>query len=106
MDVGAAGGSSGVWRHYPVSVEPGNIVRIEWRAVPSVQDFLGHIALRVRMAARTESTTDTLHAPDDAALRELARRGDILELTRAIRVRDGGTLSDARVKAEQLIAEG
>lgn len=105
LDIAGPSGNRGVWRHYPVSVEPGNIVRIEWRARPSVSDFLEYLAVRVRMADRVESTTDTLHAPANDALREMARRGDILELTRAIRACDGGSLYDARKKAEQLIAE-
>lgn len=94
------------WRHYPVSVEPEQIVRVEWRARPSVTDFLEHIAVRVRMADPAESTTDAVHAPDDDALRELARRGDIMTLTSAIHARDQGTLAEAQAAAERMIAEG
>jgi hypothetical protein len=99
-------GSRTIWRHYPVSIEPGNVVRVEWRARPAVDDFLSYLGAHARIGEGTDSASDLRVNADDASLRELARRGEVMELVRVIHVRDGGSLAAARERAERMIVEG
>ncbi len=92
------------WGHFPVSLEPDNVLRIEWRARPGAAAFLEVLAGHgVAVEAAKSSSADLVDSPDDTALRELARRGDLFGLVRALRQGSDMSLEDARAKAEALI---
>lgn len=93
------------WGHFPVSLEPDNVLRIEWRARPGAAAFLEFLARHgVFVAAAKKSSADLVEHPDDAALqRELARRGDVIGLIRVLRRNPDLSLEDAKAKAEALI---
>ena len=74
------------WRHFPVSVEPGNVVRIEWRARPGTRAFLDVLQQHgVAIDAARAGTLDLTREADDAHLQELARSGDRMALIRVLR---------------------
>lgn len=94
------------FRHFPVTVEPGHVVRIEWRARPSLTDLLQHVGAFARIGAPVALTSDLRRHADDDTLRDFARQGDVIALTVAIRQRRGGTLAEARARAERYLADG
>ncbi len=92
------------WGHFPVSLEPENVLRIEWRARPGAKVFLEFLGRHgVAVAAAKKSSANLVDSPDDTALRELARRGDLFGLVRALRQGSDMSLEDAKAKAEALI---
>lgn len=93
------------WGHFPVSVEPGNVLRIEWRARPGIGALLELLNARgIPLGAAADSEADLHATASEADLAELARRGDLMTLIRVLRVREALTLADARDKAKALIA--
>ena len=93
------------WGHFPVSVEPGNVLRIEWRARPGVGTLLEQLNARgIPLGAAADSEADLHATASEADVAELARRGDLMTLIRVLRVREALTLADARDKAKALIA--
>jgi len=101
----SAGGSK-TWRHFPVSVEPGNVLRIEWRARPGAAAFVESLAAHgVQIRAPAATTADLRKAPTEEQVRELARRGQLIDLIRVLRYNSDLTLVQARTEAERLIAE-
>lgn len=93
------------WRHFPVSVEAGNVVRVEWRALPGAAAFVECLAAHgVLIAEAATTTTDLRNAPDEDQLQELARRGQTLDLIRVLRFNSNMTLTEAKAEAERLIA--
>jgi len=103
---GRSGRGTKVWRHFPVSVEPGNIVRIEWRARPSATAFTEELAGRgVNVQSQTKTKRDLRNNPGAEQILELARRGQVIDLIRVLRVNGDMTLAQAKSEAERLIAE-
>jgi len=94
------------WGHFPVSLEPDNVLRIEWRARPGAKVFLEVLGRHgVAVAAAKKTSADLVDGPDDddALLRELARRGDLFGLIRTLRRGSDMSLEEARAKAKALI---
>lgn len=103
---GRSPGGSKTWQHFPVSVEPGNVLRIEWRARPGAAAFIQCLAAHgVQIRAPAATRADLRKAPDDEQVRELARRGQVLDLIRVLRYNSDMTLVQAKTEAERLIAE-
>src|SRR5690349_7433216 len=73
-------GGTTIWRHFPVSIEPGDILRIEWRARPHAAAFLDALAAHGVAIETRLSTTADVRRPDREQLEELARRGNMIEL--------------------------
>lgn len=97
----------GMWGDVPVSLEEGSVLRIRWRAWPRAARFVAELAaLGVSSADARQDELD-LHAhPTDAALRELARTGDLFGLVRTLRAHDRTlSLADAKARATALIVE-
>jgi hypothetical protein len=95
-----------IWRHFPVSVEPGKVVRVEWRARPGAAAFAECLAARgVTIEAPRSSTADLSKNASEAQLLELARQGDVIQLIRVLRHDGAMTLVQAKTEAERLIAE-
>ena len=96
-----------IWRHFPVSVEPGDVLRIEWRARPSATVFMECLATYgVKIEAQVATTADLGQNPSQERIHELARRGDVIELVRVLRHNSDMTLTEARAEAERLITQG
>lgn len=92
------------WGHFPLSLEPDNVLRIEWRARPGAKAFLEVLARHgIAVEAAKASSADLADSPDDAALRELARRGDLFGLIRTLRRGSDMSLEEASAKAKALI---
>jgi hypothetical protein len=96
-----------IWRHFPVSLEPGNVVRVEWRARPGIAALAECLAAHgVTIEAPRSSKADLSRNASEAQLLELARRGEVIQLIRVLRHDDRAmTLVRAKTKAERLIAE-
>lgn len=85
------------WRHFPVSVEPGNILRIEWRARPGAGRFTECLATHgVNIGVPAATTADLGKNPSETQVRELARRGQTIELIRVLRYNGKMTLDRQR----------
>ncbi len=99
-------GWKGMWGDVPVSVEDGSVLRIRWRAWPTAAGFVAELGARgVTIAASSTDELDLHGPPSDAALRELARTGDVFGLVRTLRAHDRGlSLADAKARATALIA--
>jgi hypothetical protein len=99
-------GWKGMWGDVPVSVEDGSVLRVRWRAWPRADGFVA--ALSQHGVASTAARTDEIdlhEALSDAALRELARSGDLFGLVRSLRAHDHHlSLADAKARAAALIA--
>ena len=94
------------WRHFPLSVEPENILRIEWRARPSTRAFTEELAGHgVTVTSQTKTEADLVNNPSEEQIRELARRGQVIDLIRVLRVNGDMTLAQAKNEAERMIAE-
>lgn len=94
------------WVHFPVSLETGNTLRIEWQARPRMQVFLELLRQHhVSIETMTRTTADLSRRHDDSTLNELARRGDTMALIRVLRHDDGLSLEQAKTKAEALVAD-
>ncbi|MBI4984097.1 MAG: hypothetical protein HZC24_01790 [Rhodocyclales bacterium] len=95
------------WGHYPVSLEPENVLRIEWRARPRIAAIIELLRnAGVRIAGEATTKNDMLRDATDADLAELARRGDLMGLIRVLRVKDEElSLEAARARAKLLIAD-
>jgi hypothetical protein len=92
------------WVDFPVTVEPGRVLRIEWRGRRKAREFLDRLATRgVVIEDVRKSTIDLTDAPSDEDLQELARRGDSMGIVRSLRSRGKMSLADAKAKAEDLI---
>lgn len=103
---GGAARKRSTWRHFPLSVEPGNVLRIEWRARPRMRVFVDHLQGHgVAVEAAQTGTLDLTRTTDEAQLRELARHGDVMALVRALRRDSRMSLADAKAQAEVLIAQ-
>jgi len=95
-----------IWRHFPVRVEPGKVVRVEWRARPGAAAFTECLAAHgVTIEAPRSSRADLSRNASEAQLLELARRGDLIQLIRVLRHDGAMTLVQAKTEAERLIAE-
>jgi hypothetical protein len=95
-----------IWRHFPVSAEPGNVVRVEWRARPGAAAFAECIAAHgVIVEAPRSSEADLRRGASEPQLLELARRGDVIQLIRVLRHDGAMTLTQAKAEADRLIAE-
>jgi len=100
--------SRAVWWHYPLSIEQGDVLRIEWDARPSIDVLLNYLqAAGVRIDPELRSEVDlTTNTTSDDELDELARRGELMALVRILRVRDRSLdLSQAREQASALIEQ-
>ena len=103
---GRSAGGTKTWRHFPVSVEAGNVVRVEWRALPGAAAFVECLAAHgVLIAEAATTTSDLRNAPDEDQLQELARRGQTLDLIRVLRFNSDMALTEAKAEAERLIAD-
>lgn len=94
------------WGHFPVSIEPENVLRIEWRARPGADAFVE--ILRGRGIAIEQTRTSRSDLRDQAVpgqLAELARRGDTMTLIRVLRTNSDMSLTDAKQRAEAMIRE-
>jgi len=102
----SASGASKTWQHFPVSVEPGNVMRIEWRARPGAAAFVACLAAHgVHIGTAAATNVDLRKAPSEEQMRELARRGQTIELVHVLRYHSEMTLVQAKTEAERLIAE-
>ncbi|HET6720195.1 MAG TPA: hypothetical protein VFH22_11140 [Rhodocyclaceae bacterium] len=93
------------WGHFPLSVEPGPVLRLEWRAKPGIRavlELLGEHGVDIAPDADTRSDLHRGASPEELA--ELARRGDLMTLIRVLRVCDDLSLEQARSRAKALIA--
>lgn len=104
---GRSVGWKGMWGDVPLSVEQDSVLRIRWRARPSAARFVAELAAHGVATAAPERDEVDLHAEvSDAALRELARTGDLFGLVRTLRAHDRGlSLADAKDRASALIAD-
>jgi len=94
------------WGHYPVSLEPENVLRIEWRARPRIAAIIELLRnAGVRIAGEATTKSDILRDATEADIAELARRGDLMGLIRVLRVKEDLSLEDARAHAKLLIAD-
>lgn len=71
-----------------VSIAPGNIVRIEWHAKPSLAEFLRRLPVTKAAAGSAISAVDEWRRSTDAELEAIASRGNVMELALAIRGRE------------------
>ncbi len=95
------------WGHFPVSIERHSTLRVEWRSRTSIARFIEELRSWVAIDEPARATNDSTVADvADATLQELARRGDVMALTAAIRLRDDVSLTEARILAQKMIAEG
>lgn len=93
------------WGHFPVSVERERTIRVEWRARPSIKHFMAEVAAWVNIDTPEKGIVNaTATDVGDSALEELARRGDLMGLIRALRVRDDLSLVEAKERAQAMIA--
>lgn len=93
------------WGHFPLSVEPGSVLRIEWRAKPNLRAMLELLNQHgVDIAPDADTRSDLQDGASTEELAELARRGDLMTLIRVLRVRDDLSLEQARSRAKALIA--
>lgn len=96
----------GRWRHHPVSLEPKNVLRIEWRASPGIRTMLELLRKhRVTVAAAMNSQADFTRHVGDTDLQELARRGELMTMIKVMRVNKGIGLEEAHSRAKAMIAE-
>lgn len=95
----------GRWNHFPVTLEPGNRLRVEWRARPGPRLLLDLLRRRgVRIEAPRRSDADLGIGAGPEAMTELARRGDLLALVQLLRVHEGLDLEAAKRRGEEMIA--
>jgi hypothetical protein len=95
------------WGHFPVSVEGDRTIRVEWRARVSIGRFMEDLRSWVAVDEPARATNDSSRTTvDDATLGELARRGEVLPLITAIRRREDLSLTEAKQRAEAMIADG
>lgn len=88
------------WGYFPVSLEPGNRLRIQWRALPSMAHCIRCLSSH---GVATKASQDINSLP---TTEELARSGNLFALIENLRVADPGlTLKQAKDKAEALIAQ-
>ena len=94
------------WGHFPVSIEPENVLRIEWRARPGTEAFVGILSGHgIAIDRPRASKSDLRDQADPAQLAELARRGDTMTLIRVLRTHGDMSLADAKEQAEAMIRE-
>ncbi|MBI3373613.1 MAG: hypothetical protein HY017_17955 [Betaproteobacteria bacterium] len=94
------------WGHFPVSVEPENVLRIEWRARPGTGAFIDILRGHGIAIEQTRTSRSDLRDPaDPAQLAELARRGDTMTLIRVLRTQRDISLADAKTRADAMIRE-
>lgn len=94
------------WGHFPVSIEPENVLRIEWRARPGTDAFVGILSDHgVAIDQPRSSEADLTDRADAAQLAELARRGDTMTLIRVLRTQSDISLTDAKTRADAMIRE-
>jgi hypothetical protein len=94
------------WGHFPLAVEPGPVLRIEWRATPGLRAMLEVLHQHgVDIAPDASSKSELQDGASAEELAELARRGDLMTLIRVLRVSDDLSLEQARNRAKALIAE-
>jgi hypothetical protein len=86
-------------------VEPGDVLRIEWRARPSAAAFVDALAAHAVTVESKVTTRSDLRHPDAAQIEELARRGNVIDLIRVLRQDANMRLEDAKAEAERLIKE-
>ncbi|MSQ73558.1 MAG: hypothetical protein EXR27_20115 [Betaproteobacteria bacterium] len=92
------------WRHFPVSLELQNVLRIEWRARPAADEFLEVLRKHgVAIEGEQASRVDLTASHSEAELTELARRGDSIGLIRVLRRGRDISLTDAKQEADRLI---
>ena len=98
--------TKGIWRHFPVSVEPGNVVRVEWSAKPGLSTVLRWLGERgVKVATPERTQVDLTESASDAQLLEVARQGDLFTMVRVLRTSRGMGLGDAHAMAKKMIAQ-
>lgn len=92
------------WRHHPVTLEPGDLLRIEWRATPGVPAMLDLLRSHgVAVTGAQRSTADLSRGADPAELAELARQGDLMAIVRVLREQREMSLEEARAQAREMI---
>lgn len=95
----------GRWGHYPVALEPNDLLRIEWRASPGIKTILALLSERgVNIASPMRSANDLTSQAGEADLQELARQGDLMTMIRVMRANSDISLEEARTKAKAMIA--
>lgn len=88
------------WGHFPVSIEPGNRLRVQWRALPSMANCIRCLNSHGVPTPASQSI-DIL-----PSVEELARSGNLFTLIENLRTQDPSlTLSQAKSKADALIAQ-
>ncbi|MFZ3019619.1 MAG: hypothetical protein WA056_14310 [Gallionella sp.] len=96
----------GRWGHYPVALEPNDLLRIEWRASPGIKAMLALLRERgVSIASPMRSANDLTSQAGEADLQELARQGDLMTMIRVMRANSDISLEEARAKAKAMIAD-
>jgi len=94
------------WEHFPVSVEGDSTIRVEWRTQPGLQHFFEEAAVWVEIDAPEEGTIDASSPTvTDGELQDLARQGEVMPLIGALQRRDDLSLTEAKERADAMIAE-
>ncbi len=105
------GTSSTLYRDYPVSIDTLPFLRIRWDVVPGAKTFLDALRTYTTIGETVSLTHDftrlqSLSSEEqEKQLRELAQRGDIITATYLSRKLHGGSLAEAKARAESLQRE-
>lgn len=98
--------SQGRWGHFPVALEPGDLLRVEWRATPGITSMLELLRERGVTVTKSRSTqTDLTSRAGEADLQELARQGDLMAMIRVMRANSDTSPEDAHSQAKAVIAK-
>ena len=88
------------WGHFPVSLEPGAVLRVQWRAWPS----RAHCIRCLNSHGISGTVAQSIYTPPSAE--ELARSSNLFALIENLRSQDPSlTLTQATDKAKSLIAQ-
>lgn len=100
----------GTYRHYPLSLEDGAVLRIEWNVHPGIDVVLSLLQSRgidIADAARSQADLSLSQrcADDDTELAQLAGRGELMALVRILRTREKLSLAEAKARADAMGAQ-
>ncbi len=94
------------WQHFPVALEPDDLLRIEWRAKPGIKVMLELLREHgVTIASPSNTQSDLTSHAEDADLKELARQGELMAMIRVMRANSDVSLKEAHTRAKAMIAE-
>jgi len=107
------GHSQTTWRDYPVTFQPGGIVRIHWNGItPGVNATLQVLARSIKVEPPVHTRVDFTHpsnlSPEEtkAKILQLARGGDELAAVAMAQRLHGGSLAEARALVQALLRGG